>query len=109
MKKLISLILAILMLVPLFSISVFAENKVELSLTDETVYAGEEFKLNLFISDNSKMSGAVIDVNYDNTMLEFVSATQGTILDNTANVNIKNIDFFIAHKDFVTNFQVYPQ
>ena len=84
--------LSLLMLVSLFSIFVFAENKVELSLTDETVYAGEEFKLNLFISDNSKMSGAVIDVNYDNTMLEFVSATQGTILDNTANVNIKNID-----------------
>ncbi len=92
MKKMISLMLVLFMLMSLFSISVFAENKVKLSLTNETVYAGEEFKLNLFISDNSKMSGAVIDINYDKNMLEFVSAKQGAILDSTANISIKNID-----------------
>ena len=80
------------MLLSLFSISVFAESKAKLSLTSETVYAGAEFKLNLFISDNSKMSGAVIDINYDKNMLEFVSAEQGAILDKSANVSIKNID-----------------
>lgn len=92
MKKTISLMLALFMLISLFSISAFAENKVKLSLTNETVYAGEEFKLNLFISDNSKMSGAVIDVNYDKNMLEFVSAKEGAILDSNANISIKNID-----------------
>lgn len=80
------------MLISLFSTTVFAEEKVKLSLTNETVYAGEEFKLNLFISDNSKMSGAVIDISYDKNMLEFVSAKQGAILDNSANISIKNID-----------------
>lgn len=79
------------MLISLFSITAFAESKAKLSLAGETVYAGEEFTLNLFISDNSKMSGAVIDVNYDKNMLEFVSAEQGAILDETANVSIKNI------------------
>lgn len=92
MKKMIYLISVIFILISLFSIPSFAENKVQLSLTNETVYAGEEFKLNLFISDNSKMSGAVIDINYDKNMLEFVSATQGTILDANANISIKNID-----------------
>lgn len=80
------------MLISLFSITAFAESKVKLSLAGETVYAGEEFTLNLFISDNSKMSGAVIDVNYDKNMLAFVSAEQGAILDETANVSIKNVD-----------------
>ncbi len=92
MKKILSLVLTLLVLSSLFSISAFAESEVKLSLTSETVYAGEEFTLNLFISDNSKMSGAVIDVNYDKNVLEFVSAEQGAILDNSANISIKNID-----------------
>lgn len=92
MKKFASVFLALFMLISLFSVSVYADSKVKLSLTNETVYAGEEFKLNLFISDNSKMSGAVIDINYDKTMLEFVSAKQGAILDSNANISIKNID-----------------
>lgn len=92
MKKIVSLFLALLMILSLFSFSAFAESKAKLSLTSETVYAGAEFKLNLFISDNSKMSGAVIDINYDKNMLEFVSAEQGAILDKSANVSIKNID-----------------
>ena len=92
MKRFLSLFLTLLTILSLFSISVFAESKAKLSLTSETVYAGAEFKLNLFISDNSKMSGAVIDINYDKNMLEFVSAEQGAILDKSANVSIKNID-----------------
>ena len=92
MKKILSLVLTFLMLMSLLSVSAFAESEVKLSLTSETVYAGEEFTLNLFISDNSKMSGAVIDVNYDKNVLEFVSAEQGAILDKSANISIKNID-----------------
>lgn len=92
MKKFVSLILTLLIVISVFSISAFAESKVKLSLTGETIYAGEEFTLNLFISDNSKMSGAVIDINYDKDMLEFVSAKQGAILDSSANISIKNID-----------------
>lgn len=92
MKKFVSLALTLFVLISLFSFSAFAESKAKLSLTSETVYAGEEFTLNLFISDNSKMSGAVIDINYDKNMLEFVSAEQGAILDKTANISIKNTD-----------------
>lgn len=92
MKKTISVILMLFILFSAFSFTAFAESKAKLSLTSETVYAGEEFTLNLSISDNSKMSGAVIDVNYDKNMLEFVSAEQGAILDENANISIKNID-----------------
>lgn len=92
MKKVISIFLATFMLISLLPFSAFAENMVNLTLTSETVYAGAEFKLNLFISDNSQMSGAVIDINYDKNMLQFVKAEQGAILDSSANISIKNID-----------------
>ncbi len=89
MKKVISVILSMIMAVSLV-VCVFAESEVSLSLNDETVYAGEEFVINLFISDNSQMSGAVIDLLYDKSMLEFVSAKEGAILDSSANVSIRN-------------------
>lgn len=77
----------------MFSLSllIFATDSVHLTLSSETVYAGDEFTLNLFISDNSKMSGAVIDINYDKDALEFISAKEGAILDSKANINIRNI------------------
>lgn len=74
------------------SIVSFAAEPVTLSLTNDKVYAGDEFTLNLLISDNSQMSGAVIEVSYDKTKLEFVSAEQGGILNENANVSLKNID-----------------
>lgn len=91
MKRIISILTALLIIVLSLSVSVFAENTVNLSLSSETVYAGDEFTLNLFISDNSKMSGAVIDLNYNSEMLEFVSAKEGAILDPNANISIRNI------------------
>lgn len=91
-KKTLSIILAFFMLlIPLTVIS-FAENTVTLKIPDEKVYAGEDFTLNLFISDNSKMSGAVIDISYDKTKLRFVSAENGGILNENANISIRNID-----------------
>lgn len=70
----------------------FAEDPVHLSMSDETVYAGDEFTLNLFISDNSKVSGAVIDIAYDDDYFQFVSAKEGAILDADANISIKNFN-----------------
>lgn len=74
------------------SITCFATDTVTLSLQNETVYAGDEFTVNLFVSDNSKISGAVIDINYDKSKLEFVSAKEGAILDTKANISIRNIN-----------------
>ncbi len=91
LKKCFSLLYAIIMILSL-NLFVNAEDTVTLSLRDEKVYAGDEFTLNLFISDNSHMSGAVIDVNYDNQKLEFLSAKEGTILDAQATINIRNVN-----------------
>ncbi len=92
MKKFLSVILALTVILLTLSISVIAANPVKLTLTEESVYAGEEFNIQLLISDNSQMSGAVIDVNFDSRVLEFISAEQGAILDPNANISIKKID-----------------
>ncbi len=94
MKKLFSIFLVAVLIVSAFSIVCFAENPVKLSLNSETdtVYAGDEFVVKLMISDNSKMSGAAIDINYDKTKLEYVSGSFGGILDDSANKSIKNIN-----------------
>ncbi len=91
MKKTLLILLSIIILMFSLSLSIFATDSVHLSLSNETVYAGDEFTLNLFISDNSKMSGAVIDINYDKDAFDFVSAKEGAILDSKANISIRNI------------------
>ena len=94
MKKLFSIFLATILIVSSFSITCFAENSVKLSLNSETdtVYAGDEFVVKLMISDNSKMSGAAIDINYDKNKLEYVSGSFGGILDDSATKSVKNIN-----------------
>ena len=89
MKRIISVLLTFLILLVVM-LPVSAKSSVELKLTDTTVYAGDEFELKIFISDNSKLSGAVIDLQYDVSMLEFVSAQKGAIIDDDAMVSIKN-------------------
>ena len=93
MKKLFSIFLAIIFIATIFSVCCFAENPVQLKLNSETdtVYAGDEFVVRLMISDNSKMSGAAIDVNYDKNKLEYVSGSFGGILDESATKSLKNI------------------
>lgn len=92
MKKTLSIIISILIVLLSFSTISFATDTVTLSLQNETVYAGDEFTVNLFISDNSKVSGAVVDINYDKSKLEFVSAKEGAILDTKASISIRNIN-----------------
>lgn len=89
-KKILSIILTVIMLILPLSAASFAAEPVTLSLTSEKVYAGDGFNLNLTVSDNSKMSGAVIDISYDNTKLQFVSSEYGAILNKSANVSIKD-------------------
>lgn len=94
MKKLFSIFFTVILIVSAFSITCFAESPVKLSLNSETdsVYAGDEFVVKLMISDNSKMSGAAIDINYDKNKLEYVSGSFGGILDDSATKSIKNIN-----------------
>ena len=94
MKKLFSIFFAVILIVSAFSVTCFAESPVKLSLNSETdsVYGGDEFVVKLMISDNSKMSGAAIDINYDKNKLEYISGSFGGILDDSATKSVKNIN-----------------
>ncbi len=91
MKKTISITMMLLVFILSFSFLVYAEDPVVLSIQDEKVYAGDDFTINVFVSENSQLSGAVIDVNYDNEKIEFISAKEGGILDTSGNVSLCNI------------------
>ena len=60
MKKIISIFLTLTVLLLSFSVSAFATDPVTLSIQDEKVYAGDIFTVNVFISDNSQVSGALL-------------------------------------------------
>lgn len=91
MKKIVSIALIVLIFCSVFlTVPVLAKSAVELKLTDVTVYAGDEFEVKLFISDNSQLSGAVIDLQYDASKLEFISGEKGQIIDESAMVSINN-------------------
>lgn len=92
MKKTISIITSLIILTLSLATYVYAQEPVIISIQDEKVYAGDEFTVNVFISDNSQISGAVIDINYDNDKLEFVSAKEGAILDTKGNISIRNVN-----------------
>jgi hypothetical protein len=92
MKKILSVLITLIIFVLSFCIGVNAQEPVIISVQDEKVYAGDEFTINVFISDNSQVSGAVIDLNYDNEKLEFVSAKEGAILDTNGNISIRNVN-----------------
>lgn len=92
MKKTISIIISLIFLTLSLSTCAYAQEPVILSIQDEKVYAGDEFTVNVFISDNSQISGAVIDINYDNEKLEFISAKEGAILDTKGNISIRNVN-----------------
>ncbi len=92
MKKVFSLFITFIILTLSFSICCNAQDPVVISIQDEKVYAGDQFTINVFISDNSQISGAVIDLNYDNKKLEFISAKEGAIFDSNSNISIRNIN-----------------
>lgn len=91
-KKLVSCFSAVLLLICQFAVMSFASQPVKLTLSGGEVYAGEELTVNLFISDNSNLSGAAIKINYDKSMLEYVSGEAGGIIDSSATVSVKNIE-----------------
>ncbi len=93
MKRFLSIFLSVLVAFSVLSITAGAINSVKLKLVSETdsVYAGDEFVVKLNISDNSKMSGAAIDVNFDKSKLQYVSGAYGGILDSSAIMSIKDV------------------
>nr|MCR4594747.1 cohesin domain-containing protein [Clostridiales bacterium] len=91
MKKALTLIITIVLFASFTSLTSFADNTVKLSLSDLEVNAGDNFTADVMISDNSDLAGAVIDVYYDSSKLEFIDGTVGGIVDENAQVALKDM------------------
>ncbi len=88
-------ILIIFTFIYLFSTLVFtstAANEVQLSINDITVNAGDSFTIDVMISDNSDLAGAVIDIKYNNEYFTFLEGTVGGIVSEAAQTDIRNIE-----------------
>lgn len=97
MKKIFSVFTVALFIFSFLCITSNAADPVTLTLKSETrtVYAGDDFSVDLLISDYSKLSGAVIDINFDKSQLEYVSGNFGGILDvvtESTNISLKKIE-----------------
>ena len=88
-KKIFSLILALILCISTLLIA-FAAKPVTLTIVGGEAFAGENFEVQVKVSDNSKIAGAVIEVHYDTNKLQYVDSKAGGILDSNGQVSIKN-------------------
>ncbi|MCH5170766.1 MAG: hypothetical protein J1F24_05710 [Oscillospiraceae bacterium] len=92
MKKFISVLLVLFML----SFSVlpsFAAKSVELSASDNEVFAGDEFTVDIFISDYSQLKTATLIVQYDEKAVKFINLSVGAIVTaGSKAITYKNIN-----------------
>ncbi len=91
MKKALALIASVIVFVSCLNFTSFADNKVKLYIPDVEVNAGDNFTADIMISDNSDLSGAVIDVCYDSAKLKYVEGTVGGIVDDNAQVALRDM------------------
>ena len=92
MKKFISVLLVLFML----SFSVlpsFAVKSVEFSASDNEVFAGDEFTVDIFISDYSQLKTATLIVEYDEKAVKFINLSVGAIVTaGSKAITYKNIN-----------------
>lgn len=83
MKKFISLVLALTMMLCMVVVA-NAENELALNLTtaDNEVCAGDTVKVDVSFKNNPGVTGSVIDITYDYTVLELVKVEQGAFVQN---------------------------
>lgn len=87
MKKIISLILAIGML--LMCLPAYAADSASLTVTASGCTVGEQINVSINLSEYSLATGGSFEVKYDNTMLSLVSSAKGTAFSNI-NTSINN-------------------
>lgn len=78
-KKITSLLLVALILIT-FSFNVFAANTVTFTTYNAEVFAGDEFSVDIFVSDNSLMKSATLVVGYDERQMTFLDLNVGAII-----------------------------
>lgn len=78
-KKTVSVLLAVFLFV-FCAMPIFAAKSVEFSASDSEVFAGDEFTVDIFISDYSLLKSASLLVEYDKNSMEFLDLNVGAIV-----------------------------
>lgn len=103
MKKLISILLALFMLVSA-ALPSFAAKSVKFTASDNEVFAGDEFTVDIFISDYSLLKTATLIVEYDSKAMQFLDLNIGAIVTAGSKAvsfkDIKNADKSYVQIDY---------
>lgn len=91
MKKIISVLLVFVMSA-VFALPSFAAKNVKFTVSDSEVFAGDEFTVDIFISDYSKLKSATFLVEYDKNAMQFLDLNVGAIVTAGSNaVSFKDV------------------
>lgn len=92
MKKFTSILLVLFILV-FSALPSFAAKNVEFSASENEVFAGDEFTVDIFISDYSQLKSAVLYVRYDEKAVKFINLSVGAIVTSGSKaVTYKNVN-----------------
>ena len=91
LKKFFAVFSALTLILSALCLNAFCAEPVKLSISSATVDPDGDVKIHLYISENSKLGGAVIDVSYNPDILEFTEGAAGELLPADATVSVKNL------------------
>lgn len=91
MKKFISILLTLFMLI-LAAVPSFAAKTVTFTASDSEVFAGDEFTVDIFVSDYSRLKSATLIIEYDEKAVQFLDLNIGAIVTAGSNaVSFKDV------------------
>lgn len=91
MKKIISVLL-VFVISAVFVLPSFAAQSIKFTVSDSEVFAGDEFTVDIFISDYSQLKSATLLVEYDKNSMQFLDLNVGAIVTAGSNaVSFKNM------------------
>lgn len=91
MKKIISVLL-VFVISAVFVLPSFAAQSIKFTVSDSEVFAGDEFTVDIFISDYSQLKSATLLVEYDKSSMQFLDLNVGAIVTAGSNaVSFKNM------------------
>ncbi len=91
MKKIISVLL-VLVISAMCTMPSFAEKNVKFTVSDSEVFAGDEFTLDIFVSDYSQLKSATLLLEYDKDAMQFLDLNVGPIVTAGSNaVSFKDV------------------
>lgn len=79
MKKILSIFISLVVIV-FASVPSFAAKSIKFTVSDSEVFAGDEFTVDIFISDYSQLKSAVLLVEYDKNAMQFLDLNIGAIV-----------------------------